>query len=65
MNVVKLLSLLVNPHVNMASVGLSGDSKSNHGPVQLYKNSFGIVADPIAQFTIVFGSLIQDVDHPA
>jgi 3'5'-cyclic nucleotide phosphodiesterase len=31
---------------------------------ELYKKSFGIAADPMAQFSIAFAALVCDVDHP-
>jgi 3'5'-cyclic nucleotide phosphodiesterase len=31
---------------------------------ELYEKSFGIAADPMAQFSIAFAALICDVDHP-
>jgi 3'5'-cyclic nucleotide phosphodiesterase len=40
----------------------SGASASTEA--ELYEKSFGIAADPMAQFSIAFAALICDVDHP-
>jgi len=54
MNVVKLLSRMITPpQTNKKSKELAD--------ADLYEKSFGIAADPLAQFSITFAALIHDV----
>ena len=50
----KLVSRIVAP----ANVESSGDSASD-----LHNRTFGLASDPLAQFAVVFASLIHDIDH--
>ena len=41
----------------------SGDGKSKNDKADLFFSTYGISADPLAQFAVVFAALVHDVDH--
>lgn len=41
----------------------SGDSKGKNDTADLFFSTYGISADPLAQFAVVFAALVHDVDH--
>jgi hypothetical protein len=55
MSVVKLLSRIVSPNIEL-------DGKDDAS--KLHDQTYGIVSDPLTQFTVVLSALIHDVDHP-
>ena len=41
----------------------SGDGKGKNDKTDLFFSTYGISADPLAQFAVVFAALVHDVDH--
>jgi len=41
----------------------SGDGKGKNDKADLFFSTYGISADPLAQFAVVFAALVHDVDH--
>lgn len=41
----------------------SGDNKGKSDKANLFFSTYGISADPLAQFAVVFAALVHDVDH--
>lgn len=55
MSVVKLLSRIVAPHIDLSDA----DNKDK----AMHDHTYGITSDPLTQFAVILSALIHDVDH--
>ncbi len=53
----KLMKRIITPDDHVAA------SEKPLRPLELHRSTFGISADPLTQFAVVFAALIHDVDH--